>query len=284
MPALQGKHWCFTLNNYVEDDVAHLNGLGDALQLNNIHGLVYGFEVGDSGTKHLQGFISMCKRVTLHALKGLISNRIHGEQARDPPKAWDYCKKDGQYREFGKRPVGKGRRTDLQSVQLAIQGGSSYQDIQDQFFRAFCQYPKAIKTYVERYQEKRTWQPEVIVHWGKTGTGKTRSVYDQSMEAQQDLYWFPGNNWFDGYTGQQWVIFDDFDCSEFKLTYLLKLLDRYPMRVPVKGDFVQWVPRKIFITSNKNPRTEWYANAHDEHRQALLRRITSIIHFDAPMQ
>lgn len=72
--------------------------------------------------------------------------------------------------------------------------------------------------------------------------------------------------------------FDDFGGSEFKLTYLLKLMDRYPMRVPVKGSFVNWVPKKIYITSNYSPK-EWFPNAKDEHVKALFRRFKKVVRF-----
>lgn len=84
--------------------------------------------------------------------------------------------------------------------------------------------------------------------------------------------------WFDGYEGQENVLFDDFHGGVFKLPYLLKLLDRYPMRVPVKGGFVQWKPRRIFITSNIDPDL-WFSNANREHVAALNRRFTETFYF-----
>jgi len=105
------------------------------------------------------------------------------------------------------------------------------------------------------------------------GVGKTRKVFDD----ETDIYMYPGQGWFDGYFGQDIVLFDDFSGSEFKITYLLKLLDRYPMSVPIKGAFVQWVPRKIYITSNLDP-DSWYPGAHEEHRAALRRRLKTVCH------
>jgi hypothetical protein len=118
----------------------------------------------------------------------------------------------------------------------------------------------------------------VIVYWGRTGSGKTRAVMD-NIPNENSIYIHPGGQWFDGYDRHEIVLFDDFGGSEFKLTYLLKLLDRYPMRVPVKGGFVSWVPREIYITSNLDPKN-WYSNAHHEHVDALFRRFSFIYHFD----
>ncbi len=59
--------------------------------------------------------------------------------------------------------------------------------------------------------------------------------------------------WFDGYEGQKDVIIDDMvpDCMAVGL--FLRLFDRYPMSVPIKGAFVNWNPRRVFITSNFCP-------------------------------
>jgi hypothetical protein len=50
------------------------------------------------------------------------------------------------------------------------------------------------------------------------------------------------------------------------------------MRVPIKGGFVNWVPKKIWITSNYHPR-EWYPNAKDEHVKALKRRFSKVVRY-----
>lgn len=115
----------------------------------------------------------------------------------------------------------------------------------------------------------------VIVYWGSTGLGKTRAVQDNAT----DLWCYPGSGWFDGYADHKQALFDDFSGSEFKISYLLKLLDRYPMQVPIKGDFVNWAPFEIYITSNLDP-INWFPNAHEAHINALFRRFDNVIHFE----
>lgn len=112
-----------------------------------------------------------------------------------------------------------------------------------------------------------------MILWGAPGTGKTRHVYD--YHNHEKIYKHDGGSWFDGYQAHDVVLFDDFTGSDFKLTYLLKLCDRYPMRVPIKGDFVQFVPRVIYFTSNKDPK-EWYIDALPAHQEAFFRRVSEI--------
>jgi hypothetical protein len=109
------------------------------------------------------------------------------------------------------------------------------------------------------------------VFWGKTGTGKTRRVWE--FVKDDELWIHPGDRWFDGYDRHKCALFDDFDGSWFKLSYLLKLLDRYVFPVPVKGAYTWWCPSQIFITSNIEPRM-WYPGALEDHRAALLRRLS----------
>lgn len=163
---------------------------------------------------------------------------------------------------------------DLDELHESLRAKRKLSDIADDHFGQFIKYQRGITAYRLLHSTERNWCTLVIVYWGRTGTGKTRSVHENAT----DLYVHPGGMWFDGYDGQQQVLFDDFGGSEFKLQYLLKLLDRYRMRVPVKGGFVSWCPREVYITSNLSP-DEWFPNANGEHVNALFRRFSFVYHF-----
>lgn len=95
-------------------------------------------------------------------------------------------------------------------------------------------------------------------------------------------WWSPGDfQWFDGYFDQRIVIIDDFR-GEYPLPLLLKLLDRYPMRVPVKGGFTNWAPTKVYITSNVQPEF-WYPEADGRSTAAMLRRLDHIEYIKDPL-
>lgn len=241
--------------------------------------LVFGREVGESGTRHLQGYIELSERIRFNGIRRLL-NRAHIEPRRgSSQQAAEYCKKDGLWEEFGSisKPH-QGTRSDLEELRVSIQSGSSLRSIADEHFGCFIKYQRGINAARTIYSSKRTWITNVHVYWGKTGLGKTRKVYEEVGDVDL-LYIHPGGPWFDGYDGQPNVLFDDYGGHEFKLTYFLKLLDRYPFTVPVKGAFASWVPKNIYITANHNP-NNWYSNASPEHVAAMLRRITEIIHME----
>lgn len=272
------KHYCFTVNNYTDDVKQALASKGtELLESGSIVYMVYGEEVGESGTPHLQGFISFSTRKTFNGVKAILPTGAHIETARgSPAQAANYCKKDGKFAEFGNCPGGSGQRSDLSLLYDRIKSGATYKEIAEEFPSQFLRYRHNILQTIRDLQPERTAPTNVVVLWGRTGAGKTRQVWD--YHNRENIYVHTGEQWFDGYEGQEIVLFDDYNGSEFKLSYLLKLLDRYPMRVPVKGGYVQWNPKQVYFTSNKDPKT-WYANAHEEHQAALFRRINTIQHF-----
>lgn len=269
---LQSKSWCFTLNNYNESDEQALSELGESSQVNY---LIYGREVGESGTPHLQGYLVLPLRKRGQQVKSLLPGNPHLERANgNPSQNKTYCSKDGDFVEFGTCPGGQGSRNDLDSLRLRIESGASMHEISTEYFTQFVRYGTGIQKFYFLHQKPRNWKTEVFVYYGDTGAGKTRAVHEQ----HQGIYVHSGGRWFDGYDKHEVALFDDFGGSEFKLTYMLKLLDRYECKVEVKGGMRQWVPKKIYITSNKEPML-WYPNAYEEHREALWRRLSKVILF-----
>lgn len=101
----QSTRWCFTLNNYTQDDEARFAEYGGSLQRYGIRYLIYGREVGNSGTRHLQGFAIFDSRLRLGSVRSLFGERGHYECARAPSDiASNYCRKDGDFVEYGTLP------------------------------------------------------------------------------------------------------------------------------------------------------------------------------------
>ena len=85
-PAL---HWILTWNNYPKDWEKNFE-----FQRSKISLAVFGKEVGESGTPHIQGYI---KFKTKTRPKDLFAKEIHWEKCRCPREAITYCMKDNDY-------------------------------------------------------------------------------------------------------------------------------------------------------------------------------------------
>lgn len=111
---------CFTLNNYTPDEQLTVASLVDSHPDDYAY-VCFGREVGASGTPHLQGviFFAPGKRFRFNQIKAMIGiDRLHIEAMRGTPtQAIAYCKKDGDWVDFGEEPTAtQGRRTDLEAV------------------------------------------------------------------------------------------------------------------------------------------------------------------------
>lgn len=88
------KSWCFTLNNYTEEDVGSMKNIITKWCKYGI----FGFEVGENGTPHLQGYIEFKNKDRPMNKKYLWSKRIHWEKGKGSRKQNDeYCQKDGDF-------------------------------------------------------------------------------------------------------------------------------------------------------------------------------------------
>lgn len=102
------RRYCFTVNNFTPQDVQRITTLGDHCRY-----LVFGRETGDSGTPHLQGFVIFHSGISFNSAKSKIGVNAHIEAARgSSQQAADYCKKDGDFNEFGVFPSQQGKRND----------------------------------------------------------------------------------------------------------------------------------------------------------------------------
>lgn len=225
-------------------------------------------------------------------MKKHLSKRAHWEMMRasDTNDARKYCMKeetrvDGPW-EFGKyvrttrtHRSGRGRRTDIELFRDAIKSGQTEANLWDNFPNEMAKYPKM---YSALHKPKKVREPpEVILLYGAAGTGKTKHFFDACPE--DNWYITPVNNgtiWLDGYTGEQWVLFDDFS-GNMRLDQVLRLWDRYPISMPIKGSHCDFsAARYIYVSTNIHPRNWYRWTGRESQYSALARRFTRILCFD----
>lgn len=95
------KYWCFTLNNFTVDQMDHLC---DEFKAKDV-GYIFGEEVGDQGTPHLQGYIEAAKRIRPLEYFDL-PKEVHWERRKGTKlENQRYCSKDGKVHSWKIRPV-----------------------------------------------------------------------------------------------------------------------------------------------------------------------------------
>lgn len=268
MPAPQARYWLLTIPHhafvpFLHPGVAYLRG-----QL----------EQGAGGFLHWQLLVVLAKKATLRAVKDIYGQSAHAEPSRSDA-ADDYVWKEetrvqGTQFELGKRAFKRNSDTDWEAVRTAAVAGELDSIPADVFVRNY----HSLKRIQKDYSVARP-RPGTICHvyWGATGTGKSHRAWE---EAGADAYIKnPSTKWWDGYRGEDAVLIDEF-TGQIGITYLLRWLDKYSCRVEEKGGDQPLKATKFWICSNTDPR-EWYPEANEETKAALLRRL-NITHFNAP--
>jgi len=122
---------------------------------------------------------------------------------------------------------------------------------------------------------------EVTYIFGATGVGKTRSIYDTYHAddiCRITNYGKVSGVRFDGYQGQDVLVFDEF-ASQIPLAEMLCYLDRYPVNLPARYHDRVACYTMVYIISNF-PLSFQYQDAQLNHPaawKAFLRRIGKIV-------
>lgn len=167
---LRAKHWCFTMNNYTDQDVQRLSN-----PLPGVEYLVFGREVGASGTRHLQGYVCFQSRKRLSQCIAIIG-QAHFTVTRFVLQSIEYCKKDGDFIEVGTAPSaedinrGRGKRNDLEDFKNSVkEGETNIQVLTELHSSVVARFPKFVEKYTSLYKPQvsvpafplRQWQADL---------------------------------------------------------------------------------------------------------------------------
>lgn len=271
---------CFTLHDYTFHDYGRLDGL---FHNGLVRYIIYGREVcPTTGRRHLQGYLNLVKPTKFNTVKAYVGESAHLEVAGgSDADSRRYCSKDGDFVELG-NPVTQGQRSDLEgAVECLKQHG--LKRMAEEHPACFIRHHRGLQAYraLVLPAVHRDFKTELRVYVGRPGVGKSRLALESAREyctpgtgeplTELDVYYKPRGDWWDGYQQQPVVIIDDF-YGWLKYDELLKISDRYPYRVPVKGGFEIFNSKVIYITSNAFINV-WYKFVGFEPT-ALYRRCT----------
>lgn len=282
---VSSRGWIMTLNNYSEKDVDTWKKLVKTPTKTMTH-FWFQKEKGESGTEHLQGFVRFKSAKRMSGVKKLFGNACHVEPQKGRlDQAIEYCKKEETRKEgpWGFGEYNPGKRTDLENVSDMVKDGSSVKTIAEEYPVAFIKFNRGIDRLRHVLSnEKKMREVEVIIKFGVTGSGKSYDAWQEDNELfSLDVNTGAQQIWFDGYDGEKTLLLDEFYGKGMPFNFLLKVLDVYPLSVPVKGAFTWAKWTKVIITSNLSP-NDWYVkhwNQFPVHWEAFKRRISKVEHY-----
>lgn len=271
----RARGWCFTLNNFTEEDELRLVAPPDSVKY-----VVYGHEVGESGTPHLQGAVWFKSVKSLAQVKEYVGATAHCEKVRgQPSQAIAYCKKDGAFVELGTPPkdAKEGGKEEKErwhrAWELAKEG--KIEEIAEESPDIALRCYATLKRVGSDYAKMPEAQAELDFHWwyGETGTGKSRTAREENPSAYIKLR----NKWWDGYKDQPCVIIEEWspEDSKYLAQHLKQWADHHPFTAEVKGGTIYIRPPKIIITSNYSMEDCFV----DERDLAPLQRRFKVRHF-----
>jgi len=295
MAGAQGKYWMFTLFPQTEEEQTCWPVDSDAMPRavsdwlirdKQIQYIVCQVECAPgTGRFHVQGYLQRTSNARLSKMKSL-SPSAHWELRRGThQEAKDYCTKK-ESRVQGPWELGveaapeQGKRNDLNELYTAVKAGKPLEEILEDTGGSCSRYEKQLKFMqscaLKTRSNRELTGVRVITLIGETDVGKTYAAIHY-IAGGNDYYIADSPShkdskmWFDGYQGEKTLILDDFSGTACQFRFLLRLLDKYTLKIEYKGGFTYACWTTVVITTNDDPIT-WYSGVG---LAPLRRRLTT---------
>lgn len=276
------KRWCFTWNNYEEDDIKYLL---DTVFKQSMY-VLFAKEVSTTGTPHLQGYIELKTRKTLVALKKLITDKPHLSPAQgsaeqnytyivtpqDLPEDKRHGKTNPPVEDVFIAGEPQLSHTDKCALAISLAESGDFDELKTAMPDLYLQRFGTLKRIRADNLVDRTDLETLDNLWlvGPAGTGKSRWARDNFP-----TYYLKTANdrWWDHYNGEEVVLVEEvgLECKPMGNMYKV-WTDHYFFSAEFKGGtFPAIRPKKFIFTSNFTISEIW-----DDPRvhEPILRRFT----------
>lgn len=295
----QSRKWLLTINNPIEKGYTHEKLIEIMMQFKGVSYYCMSDEVGlESKTLHTHLFMYSPSGIRFSTVQNRIPH-CHIDYCRGTAQQnKDYVFKEGKYAgtnkedtridgtqyEYGTVPVERqGRRNDIIDLYDMISNGlSDFQilDISPDYMLNLNNI-RQTRQVIRSEKFKNVFRNLTVTYiYGSTGGGKTRYVmekYGFENVYRVTNYKHP----FDGYMGQDVILFDEFRSS-LPLADMLKYLDGYPVVLPCRFYDSFACFSKVYFTTNISLEKQYVSIQRDEIEsyKAFLRRIHKVINWD----
>lgn len=298
-----------TLNNYSDEDCEKMQSF---FEVYCDYG-VYGKEVGESGTPHLQIYFELKDRKSIRQIRKFtpvsIAN-IKPGRAANPKARAGYCKKgDGPSRpednkdedfyaqyfdepgpgyegfEFGKENISSpGQRTDLVKAANAVKSGEkTVKELRQENPMLYHQYGRTLDVLEEDYLATKFRcgeMTECVWYHGLPGRGKSHALFVTEMESiggynPKLVYDWNLDEDFQTYAGEPIITINEYKgVHQIKYGTWLKLIDKWPYKIKRKGkDTFPMLAKKVIVSSIFHPTEVEWNLSSKDDLDQLLDRI-----------
>lgn len=282
----QARRWFLTINNPkdTDDDIAnYIQGL------EHFKYCAFQREKGEqTGTEHIQAFVVFNIGKRFSTIKNYFPTAHIEEVKGSNAQARDYCTKKDT-RVSGPYELGvfaeERSRTDITLFLELIKAGATTEELAKLYPTLYLKELNKIdavrqNTLYEKFRMEIR-KVNVTYIYGPPGSGKTSYVMNTCGLGNYYEVSYYGTSSFDNYRGENTIVLDEFDSS-FKINFMNKLLDRYPLMLPARYANKVACYNNVFIVSNLTL-SEQYKDIQEykpELYKAFLRRIHNIIRID----
>lgn len=295
----RSRKWQITINNPVDKGYTHEYIKKQFLTFSGLLYWCMSDEIGEQGTYHTHVYIALSNATRFSSLKKKF-NGAHFELANGTSaENRDYIFKVGKWlhstkgetnlrdthEEEGELPLERqGARNDLVDLYDMIKKGMSNFEIMEENPSYLLNIDKIerVRQIVREEKYKNDFRSlDVTYVFGSTGTGKTRDImerYGYENVFRVTDYIHP----FDGYKGQEVIVFEEFRSS-LKIQDILNYLDGYPLELPCR--YVNKIAcyLRVYLVTNI-PLEAQYSTVQVESPEtwkAFLRRINKVLEYDS---
>lgn len=208
---ISSRNWCFTLNNYTDDDESWIQASCD--EYSCVIYCIYGREIGKSGTPHLQGYIQFNKSRKRSWIKSkfINNNRVHCEPAHGSAQSnIDYCSKEDNHPFIHGTPNLNAGLTGKEAGQCrwktlkeTIDNGATYDDLLDTHTSQAIMYAKALKDIIKTRDLKKCKEnANTIYKNAKMYQWQCDAINHLLKQNERTVLWYVDYN---GNTGKSWL-------------------------------------------------------------------------------
>ena len=290
----QARKWLLTINNPQNSNLTHS-------EIKRIAGLFkpnyfcLSDEIAETGTLHTHLFIYSHSPIRFSTLKNRFPTAHIDKVDGTVLDNRNYIRKEGQWKgtqkektnlletfeEYGEIPKPCNENNpDMAELIEEVEGGlSTYAIIKKHPKYGFRSKDIGLirQTFMEDKYKNLKRNVITTYIFGKTGTGKTRSIFENNKASDicRVTSYKKGNPaLFDGYNSQSILVFEEF-AGQIPIEEMLNYLDIYPLMLPARYYDRVACYNKVYITSNipLNMQYPDVQRTKPESWNAFLRRI-----------